>query len=178
MRVLLGVRLHRRRRAAVGVALAQDRVHGRALDLVVAGADVALLVGGRVLRVVGQVVALLVQLGDRGLELRHRGADVRQLDDVGLGRRGQLAELGQGVGTRCCSVSRSGNWARMRPASEMSRSSTSTPAGGGERLDDRQQRLGRQRRRLVGVRVDDLHGHDAFAVPASSSLSSVSVVPP
>ena len=31
-------------------------------------------------------------------------------------------------GTRCSSVSRSGNCARMRPASEMSRSSMSTPA--------------------------------------------------
>ena len=30
--------------------------------------------------------------------------------------------------TRWPSVSRSGNWARMRPASEMSRLSTSTPA--------------------------------------------------
>ena len=50
-----------------------------------------------------------------------------------------------------------GNCARMRPASEMSRSSTSTPAGAGERLDDRQQRVRRERGRLVGVRVDDLH---------------------
>ncbi len=30
--------------------------------------------------------------------------------------------------TRCCSSRRSGNWARMRPASEMSRSSISIPA--------------------------------------------------
>ena len=29
---------------------------------------------------------------------------------------------------RCSSVSRSGNWARIRPASEMSRVSTPTPA--------------------------------------------------
>ena len=29
--------------------------------------------------------------------------------------------------TRCSSVSRSGNWARMRPASEMSLVSSSTP---------------------------------------------------
>ncbi len=32
-------------------------------------------------------------------------------------------------GCRCCSVSRSGNWAMIRPASEMSRASTRTPAG-------------------------------------------------
>ena len=69
----------------------------RALDLVVAGAGLVLLVGLRVLRVVRQVVALRLQLGDRGLELRDRGGDVGQLDDVGLGLRGQLAELGEGV---------------------------------------------------------------------------------
>ena len=44
VRVGLGVVLDRGGGAAVGVALAQHRVHGAALDLVVAGADVALLV--------------------------------------------------------------------------------------------------------------------------------------
>ena len=50
VRVLAGVLLHRRGRAAVGVALAQDRVDRAALDLVVAGADVLLLVGLRARR--------------------------------------------------------------------------------------------------------------------------------
>ena len=69
-------------------------------------------------------------------------------------------------GTRCSSSRRSGNCARMRPASEMSRSSTSTPAGAGEGLDDRQQRLRRERGRLVGERVDDLHARpSARAAP-------------
>ena len=58
VRVRLGVVLDRGGGAAVGVALAQDRVHGAALDLVVAGADLALLVGLRVVRVVRQRVAL------------------------------------------------------------------------------------------------------------------------
>ena len=97
VRVLAGVLLDRVRRPAVGVALAQHRVDGRALDLVVAGADVALLVGRRVVRVVGDVVALRLQLGDRRLQLGDRRRDVRQLDDVRLGPRGQLAELGEGV---------------------------------------------------------------------------------
>ena len=43
VRVRPGVVLHRRRRAAVGVALAQHRVDRRALHLVVAGLDVVLL---------------------------------------------------------------------------------------------------------------------------------------
>ncbi len=97
VRVVLGVVLHRGRGAAVGVALAQDRVDRGSLDLVVAGADVALLVGLRVVRVGRQRVALALQLGDGGLELRDGRRDVRQLDDVGGGRLGQLTELRQGV---------------------------------------------------------------------------------
>ena len=96
--VLAGEVLDRRRRAAVRVALAQNGVHRAALDLVVAGAGVLLLVGRRrLVRVVGDGDALALQLRDGGLELRHRRGDVGQLDDVGLGRRGQLAELGEGV---------------------------------------------------------------------------------
>src|SRR5690606_28649339 len=64
VRVLAGVRLHRRRGAPVGVALAQHGVHGAALDRVVALARLALRVGGRLVRVVGQVEALLLQLLD------------------------------------------------------------------------------------------------------------------
>ena len=50
--------LHRRGRPAVGVALAEHRVHGAALDRVVAGPDVALGVVGRLVGVVGEGVAL------------------------------------------------------------------------------------------------------------------------
>jgi hypothetical protein len=38
-----------------------------------------------------------LQLRDGRLELRHRGADVGQLDDVGLGRLRERAELAEGV---------------------------------------------------------------------------------
>jgi hypothetical protein len=124
VRVLAGEGLDRRGRAAVGVALAQDRVDRGALDAVIGLARGALLVGRRRVGVVRDVVAGVLELLDRALELRDRGADVRQLDDVRLGRLGQLAELGQ----RVRDVSRSGNCARIRPASEMSRSSMSTPA--------------------------------------------------
>src|SRR5699024_5869651 len=98
VRVGLGEVLHGGGGAAIGVALAQHRVHGGALDRVVAGADILLLLGGGGLGVVRQVDALRLQLGDGGLELRHRGGDVGQLDDVGLGGLRQLAQLGQGVG--------------------------------------------------------------------------------
>ena len=79
------------------VALAQHRVDRAALDPVVAGADLALLVGRRIVGVVRQGVAEGLQLGDRRLELRHGLGDVGQLDDVGLGSRRQVAQLGEGV---------------------------------------------------------------------------------
>ena len=97
VRVLLGVVLHRERRATVAVALAQHRVHRRALDAVVARADVFLLHGRRIVGVVGDVVALALQLGDGRLQLGDGCRDVRQLDDVGLGERREAAELGERV---------------------------------------------------------------------------------
>ncbi|KKQ80668.1 MAG: hypothetical protein UT02_C0004G0021, partial [Parcubacteria group bacterium GW2011_GWC2_38_7] len=49
----------------------------------------------RGLRVVRNFVPLRLQLPDGLLELRDRGGDVRQLDDVGLGRLRQIAKLGE-----------------------------------------------------------------------------------
>jgi hypothetical protein len=97
VRVGLGEVLHGLGRAAVGVAFAQHRVDGRALDLVVACPNVLLLIGRRLFRVGGQVVALGLQFGDRGLQLRDGSRDVGQLDDVGIGGLGESAQLGQCV---------------------------------------------------------------------------------
>ncbi len=163
VRVRLGVGLHRRRRAAVGVALAEHRVDGGPLHLVVAGADVALLVGVGALGVVGEVEALLAQLLDRRLELRGRRRDVRQLDDVGLGLGGELAELGEVVGHPLLLA---------QPVRELAEDAAGQRdvAGldvdarlGGVGLDDREERVRRQQRRLVGVRVDDRAGLVAHA---------------
>ena len=85
VRMVPRVLLDRRRRPTVGVALPQHRVDRTALDLVVAGPDVPLLIAGRVVGIVRQVVALALELPDRRLQLRHRRRDVRQLDDVRLG---------------------------------------------------------------------------------------------
>src|SRR5690606_12892961 len=139
-------------------ALAQHRVDRTALDLVVAGADLPLLVGPGGGRVGRQVVALRPQLGDGRLALGHRGADVGQLADVGLRRAGELTQLGQGVLDPLL---------RRQPVGERGQDAAGEgdvlglhlhPRGRGERLDDRQQRVGRQHRRLVGQGVDDA-GH-------------------
>ncbi|MCY1453376.1 hypothetical protein D9M71_703600 [compost metagenome] len=97
MRVLAGVGLDGGGSSAVGVAFTQDRVHGAAQDLGVAGADFLFFVGLRVFREVRHVIAQGLQLGDGALELGHGGTDVRELDDVGVGRGGQRCQVGQVV---------------------------------------------------------------------------------
>ncbi len=97
VRVLACVVLHRQRRAAVGVAFAQHRIDGAADAFGIARPDRLRLVRPGALGIVRDPVALALQLLDGGGQLRHGGADVGQLDDVGLGPERQLAELGQGV---------------------------------------------------------------------------------
>ena len=121
VRVLLRVALDRRGRAAVGVALAQHRVDRRALDAVVRRPGLALLVGRGRLRVVRQREAGVLQLLDRGLELRHGGADVGSLMMLASGVLASSPSSPRASGARSKA-------ARMRAASEMSRVSTATPA--------------------------------------------------
>ena len=59
------------------------------------------------------------------------GTDALMFGSLMMLASGVLASSPSSVsasGTCCSSLSRSGNWARMRPASEMSRSSISMPA--------------------------------------------------
>ena len=181
VRVLAGVLLHRGRRAAVGVALAQHRVDRAALDRVVAPRGRRLLlVGLRVVRVVGDVVALRLQLLDRRLELRHRGADVRQLDDVGLGRLGQLAELGERVRHPLVLGQAVGELGEDAPG-ERDVARLDLDAGGARRTPRRSagSECVASAGRLVGVGVDDLHmasdaeGTDRAAPPASQRVRCI-----
>jgi len=98
VRVFLGELLHRHRRPPIRIALAQHRVHRRAQDHGETGLQGALLVGGRFFGIVGYVVTLALQLRDGILQLRDRGADVGQLDDVGVRGPGQFAQAAQLVG--------------------------------------------------------------------------------
>jgi hypothetical protein len=158
VRVLAGEVLHGLRCAAVGVALPQDRVDGGALDGVVAGAGVLLLVGGGLVREVRERVAVGLQLGDGCLELGDGCRDVRQLDDVRVRGFRDLAELCEGVvhplllREQIVEGGEDAGGQRDVPGLDLD-------AGGtGEGLDDGQQRVGRKERCLVGTRVDDF-GH-------------------
>ena len=97
VRVLARVVLDRQRCAAVGVAFAQYRVYGTAHHFAVTRLDFFFSVSGDGFRVVRDVEALRLQFFDRGLQLRDRGADIGQLDDVGFRGNGQGAQFGEVV---------------------------------------------------------------------------------
>jgi len=154
-RVLARELLHGAGRAAVGVALAQDRVHRAALDLVVARLDVALFVGLRLLGVVRDREALGLQLGDACLQLRDRGADVRKLDDVGFGALDESAEDGEIVGDLLLGSECLGNGGEDA-SGQRDVAGLDGHAGGGRKGPDHGQvRVRRQGGRLVGPCVDD-----------------------
>ena len=151
----LGVVLDRQRRAAIGVSFAQHRVHGRALDFVVLRLNVFFGRGLRIFRVVRNGVTLGLQFFDRGLELRKRSRNVRKFDDVGLGTGHEFAEFaevvtdaligGEGVGEGGEDATGHGNVSKLDGDS----------GDVGERIDHRQQRLGRQSGGFIGVGVND-----------------------
>jgi hypothetical protein len=119
--LLLGVIFDGLRRTAVAVAFTQHGIHGAAHDLGVFGFDVLLLVGLRIFGQIGQFVAFGLKFGDGGLELRHGRGDVRELDDVRGRLQAEFAEVAQII------LLLAELEAKMRPAREMSRVSTSMP---------------------------------------------------
>ncbi len=148
--------------------MAQHGIHRAALHLVVASPDFPLGLIGGLLGIVGDPVPLRLELGDRRLELGDRGADVRELDHVGLRRGDQLTQLGQGVGNplRIVEVVRE---LGQDPGGQRDVAQLELhPGRCGERLEDRQQGLGGQGRGFVGPGVDDLHGHRTL--PSSSRV--------
>ncbi len=155
VRVLAGVFLDRPRGAAVGVPFAQNGVHRAAQALGVAAAGFLLRIGLRIVGEVRQRVALVLQFLDRGLELRDLAADVRQLDDVGVGQLGEPAQFGQVVRDplRLGQV-----FGELRENAcgnrDVARLDVNTRRPG-EGPNHGKEGVGRQQRRLVGQRVDD-----------------------
>ena len=138
VRVLACVVFDRQRCAAVGVAFAQYRVYGAAHDFAVTRLDVFLGVSRRGVRVVRDVEALCLQFLDGSLQLRNRGADVRQLDDVGFRGNSQGAQFGEVVcyGLVTQLLGEAGEDAACQR--DVARLNVNISAGG-ESLDDRQQ---------------------------------------
>ena len=161
VRVLAGIGLDRGRGAAVGVAFAQNRVHGAAQDLGVAAANFFVFVVLRIFREVRNVIALSLQLGDGCLELRYGGADVRQFDDVGVRLQGQLGQFGQVVIDALVGVQAVGK-ACQDPSSKRDVAGFNGDVSrGGKGFYNWQKRIGSEGRSFVGEGVDDLRrgGH-------------------
>mmetsp|Transcript_103035 Transcript_103035/g.143528 ORF Transcript_103035/g.143528 Transcript_103035/m.143528 type:complete len:420 (+) Transcript_103035:1170-2429(+) len=97
VRVLESILLHGHCCAAVGVSLAKHGVHRAAQDLGIASLDLLLRIVLGIFWIARNGKALALQLRDALLQLRHRGAHIRQLDDVGLATLRQAAQLRQEV---------------------------------------------------------------------------------
>ncbi len=95
--IFLGEILDRDWRAAVRVALTQNRIDSAAEHLGVFFGNRLLFVILRDFRVVGDLVPFGLQLGNSLFQLWHRSTDVRELDDIRLRSQGELAQLGQEV---------------------------------------------------------------------------------
>ena len=152
MRIVAGIVLHGIGGAAVGIALTEHRVHGRALHLVVLGADSLLFVRGRSVRIIGDVKAVLLEFGNRSLELRHRGRNVRKLDDVRIRFKRKLAqecEVVVGLAESSQNAARQGNILGFHIDISRLRKSA----------HDGQQGLSGQERRLVRKGVIDFSIH-------------------
>ena len=85
------------RGAAVGVALAQDRVYCAAFDAVVAFAYGFFFVSLRVGGIVGNGKAFRLQFFNCSSQLRYGCADIRQFDHVCIGLFHQFAQLGKRI---------------------------------------------------------------------------------
>ena len=162
VRMRAGIFLDRGRGAAIRVAFAQDRVDGAAENLGVARLDLFLgvIIGG--FGIVRDAVSLGLQFLDGSLQLRERGADIGELDDIGFRLLREFAQLGQIVGLllsgRQILREIRENSARQGYVPRLD-GDTGNP---GKSLYDGQQRIGRERRGFVNFRPNDfrcLHGH-------------------
>lgn len=127
--ILARVLLDGTRCAAVRVSFAQHWVDRGANALGVALPDGFLLIRFRIAGVIRNFVALGLQLFDRSGELRDGGADVGQLNDIGIRLQCFLPSSDSVSGMRCASERCSGKLPRIRAAREMSAASIWTLAG-------------------------------------------------
>ena len=154
--VRLGVFFDRFGRTTVRVAFAQDRVHSRTLDRVIAGADVFFFVGRWVCRIIRDVIPLALQLRDGRVQLRHRGRNVRQLDDVCIRCFHQTAQFGQIVIDTLFFGQTLGEGRQDTASDRNVAGFDADVSGASKRADDRQQRCAGKLGRFVDNGVNDV----------------------
>ena len=142
--------------AAVGVSLPDDRVDRAAQHPGIAGLNLTLGVRGRFVRVVGNGVALALQFGDGRFQLGNRGADVGQLDQVGRRLQAQIAAHPQIVGDLLRRGQLVGEVSQHPPGQGDVPGFQGDARAFGESLEDGQQGVRGQGRRLIGFGVNNL----------------------
>ena len=92
---------------------------------------------------------------DAGNQLRHRSRDVRQLNDIGIRCLGQFTEFREVVGRLLLRGQELGEAGQHTARQRYVARFHCDPGGSGISLNNRQQRMRRQSRRLVSDCVDD-----------------------
>mmetsp|Transcript_23331 Transcript_23331/g.40563 ORF Transcript_23331/g.40563 Transcript_23331/m.40563 type:complete len:294 (+) Transcript_23331:5114-5995(+) len=156
MGIGLRVGFDSRRRATVGVALTQDRVHRGPLDRIITRAHVSFGICARLFGIVGQGVALALQFLDRSHELRDGGRDIGQLDHIGSGVFHQFAQFREIIGLALIlgQVLGEGGNNAARKRDILGTDADTCSIGKGP--NDRQQRRGRELGRLINFGVNDV----------------------
>ena len=156
MGVVLGVFLDRLGGPAIRVAFAQNRVHGRSLDCVIARTRHLFVVGLRVLGVIGQCVSLGLQFGNGRNKLRHRGRDIGQFDHVRIWRLHQFAKRGKVIALALVFAQMFGEGGDDAACQRNVAGSDGDSGGGGKGLNDRKERGRGQFGCFVNLGVDDI----------------------
>ena len=94
MRILAGVIFYRDRRAPIRIAFTKYRVDCGTQNFSVPGLNIFLFFVLRLIRVFRHLIAMLVQLSDSFSKLWNGGADIWQLDDIGLRILSQVTQFG------------------------------------------------------------------------------------
>ena len=158
MRMLPGVVLYDQGDTPVGVALAQHWIDSATEYFRVTVTDGLLGIVPGLRRVVWNVEALRLQFVDRGDQLRNGRADIRQLDNVGVGTFREFPKLSERIavlllGFQVLRKTRENSGSERNVASFDIDSRRIC-----ERFDDGQERASGQGGCFVGFRIDYLCG--------------------
>ena len=156
VRVVLGEFLDGGGGAAVRVAFAQNRVHGRAFDPVIFGAHGFFRVGFRGFGVIGDCETLGLQFLHSRDQLRDRSRDVRQFDHIGLGRFHQIPQFGQIVGDPLIVGQAFGEGGKDTTGKRDVLGAHCDVGSGCKSLNDRQERAAGKLGRLVHFGIDNV----------------------
>ncbi len=147
--------------APIRVSFSQDGVYRAAEHLAVACTHFLVRFCLRIFWKVGEVIAQSLQFGDSRLELRYGGADIGQLDDVGVRLVRQLGKLGQVIVYYFIGIQLVSKACKNAPCERDVTCFDGYISGGGKGFYNWQKRVGGQRRGFVGEGVDNLRagGH-------------------